>query len=368
MSSLTPQDKSTLSPRSTIHYWGSYDASYARHRIIQKGLRELGLAVQELRDQRPLPLRWLYMIGRLKQVPKDVPLIIGENSNYLLPVLAASSLTGRRVVFDTFVSLQDTFVDRVEGPRQLLLAGVGGIIDRLNSVAASVVLFDTQGTLRYFVENLGFNSKKGRVVYVGAETDLFAIQPPRLKRDGQVRVLFYGTFIPLHGIDVILEAAERLKHSRPDITFQLVGDGQERSRLMVQAERLQLANVSFGPRKVAYQELPQVIAGADICLGVFADRPKTRRVVPHKAFQSAACGRVLITADTPAIREVFNDGAAVLVQPGCAEDLAQSITALADNESLRCHVAMKGAERIHTGYNPAMIARQFLDALANTVN
>jgi glycosyltransferase involved in cell wall biosynthesis len=346
-----------------INYLGSYDASYARHRIIQRGLNELGYSIQEVRDQRSLPVRWFAMSRHLFSIPRYEPIVVGESSNYLFPVLFTSRLMGNPPVFDTFVSLKDTFSDRATHPSGKLLSVCGGILDRLNCWAAKAVVFDTAQTLTYFVRELGINAAKSHIVYVGAETSLFVPQPPRI-RDGCLRVLFYGTFIPLHGIDVILGAASIIQTVRDDIQFKLIGDGQERQRLWDRARSLQLTNLEFGPRHVPYEQLPELIASSDICLGIFANRPKTKRVVPHKAFQAAASSRVLVTADTPGIREVFSDETAVLVEPGNSVSLAKAIIRIADDEQHRQQIAARGSELVHSDYGPQAIAQQLLRAIA----
>ena len=46
-------------------------------------------------------------------------------------------------------------------------------------------------------------------------------------------------------------------------------------------------------------------------------------MIPNKAFQALACGTPLVTADTPAARELLADGeSALLVPPGDPEALA----------------------------------------------
>ena len=47
-------------------------------------------------------------------------------------------------------------------------------------------------------------------------------------------------------------------------------------------------------------------------------------MIPNKAFQALACGTPLVTADTPAARELLQDGeSALLVPPGDPEALAE---------------------------------------------
>lgn len=360
MSEIMSSDYRRISP---VHYFGSYDANYARHRIIQRGLQELGLAVVERRDQRALPLRWIALTRELARVKRGQPVVVGESSNFLTPVLTASRLLGHPAVFDTFVSLRDTVEDRRAGRWTRPLSFGAGLIDWVNSWAAGAVIFDTGQTRDYFINQFGLPMKKSSVVYVGAETDIFVGRPLPRRSHRPLRVLFYGTFIPLHGIDVILAAASRLMKISAKIEFHLVGNGQEHPRMKALARQLQLTNLVFGPDQVGYRELPELISSADVCLGVFADRPKTKRVVPHKAFQAAACGRPLVTGDTPGIREVFSHDTAMLVPLGDPDALATALMELADDPNRCAHLGKRGAALIHDSYGPRNIARQLINAL-----
>ena len=59
---------------------------------------------------------------------------------------------------------------------------------------------------------------------------------------------------------------------------------------------------------VEYDDLPREYWGAGCALGIFGTSDKAQRVIPNKAFQALACGAPLITADTPAARELLVDG------------------------------------------------------------
>jgi len=137
--------------------------------------------------------------------------------------------------------------------------------------------------------------------------------------------VFVGKLIPLHGVATILEAA-RLA---PDTRVYVVGSGQQQRLL---AERP--PNVDWTPWLV-YEQLPAVLRGSRAALGIFGTSAKAARVIPNKAFQALACGTPLITADTPAARELLVDGeSALLVPAGDPQALAAALSRVAREDEL----------------------------------
>lgn len=144
-----------------------------------------------------------------------------------------------------------------------------------------------------------------------------------------LRVLFYGKFTPLHGIDTILTAAKLLEDQK-DIRFEVIGSGQLSTKMNVLATKLDLGNVDFIPW-VPFERLPERIAAADVFLGIFGDTSKAARVIPNKVFQGMAMGAGIVTRDSPAIRRVLRDGDSVLlVPPADPTALAGAILRLRD--------------------------------------
>ena len=126
-------------------------------------------------------------------------------------------------------------------------------------------------------------------------------------------------------LETILAAAELA----PEIAFRVVGSGQLEPLL---ADRP--GNVDWVPW-VEYDDLPAEIQSAGCALGIFGTGAKAARVIPNKAFQALACATPLVTADTPAARELLADGRdALLVPPGDAAALAQAVRRLAGDPAL----------------------------------
>jgi glycosyltransferase involved in cell wall biosynthesis len=266
-----------------------------------------------------------------RRVPEDVDaVLVGYPGQPDVPA-ARRAARGRPVVFDALLSLHETLVeDRrrfMAGslPARALLA-----LDRAALRGADLVVADTQANADFLASLADFPPDRVEICLVGAEDRLFR---PGWSPAEPWTCLFVGKLIPLHGLETILAAA-RLA---PEIPVRLVGSGQLEPLL---ADRP--ANVEWVPW-VEYDRLPDELHRAGCALGVFGRSPKARRVIPNKAYQALACGTPLVTAGTPAARELLADGvSALLVPPSDPEALVAALRRLRDDAALAKRVAAGG--------------------------
>jgi len=249
-------------------------------------------------------------------------MIVGYPGHFDMP-LARRIARGRPVLFNPLVSLSETLVDdRGRFAEGSPAASVLRQVDRIALRRADLVVADTAQNARHLAELGQIARDRVEVCFVGAEERLFR---PGWQPRGRFHALFVGKLIPLHGLETILEAA-RLA---PEIPFRVVGSGQLAGLLDSRPENVEWVDW------VEYEQLPGEIQAAGCALGVFGTSTKASRVIPNKAFQALACGTPLVTADTPAARELLQDGeSALLVPSGNADALAAAVRRLAAEPAL----------------------------------
>jgi glycosyltransferase involved in cell wall biosynthesis len=327
-----------------VLYFGTYERDYPRNAQVISCLRGAGVEVLERHagvwEQRRH--KWSLGVGSVLRVaraetrllarprlPFDV-VIVGYPGHFDVPA-ARRVARGRPLVFNPLVSLWDTVVgDRGRFGESSAGAGVLRQVDRIAFRKADLVVADTEQHARFFRETFDLPHERVEVCLVGAEDRLFrpGRQPPTA-----FRALFVGKLIPLHGLDVILEAARLAS----EIPFRLVGSGQLEALLESRPPNVEWV------RWVEYDRLPEELQSAGCALGIFAANDKASRVIPNKAFQAIACGTPLVTADTPAARELLADGeSALLVPPGDPAALAGAVRRLAADPELARRVGEGG--------------------------
>jgi len=88
-------------------------------------------------------------------------------------------------------------------------------------------------------------------------------------------------------------------------------------------------------------------------------------VIPNKAFQALACGTPLVTADTPAARELLVDGeSALLVPPGDPEALAEALRRLAADDGLAERLGAGGLAAYRERASEEVLGRRWRELLA----
>jgi glycosyltransferase involved in cell wall biosynthesis len=319
-----------------VLYFGTYDRDYPRNAQVISCLRRAGVDVVERhvgvwegrRDSwraGPGTIAGLAVAElRLLRRPRDAfdVLLVGYPGHLDLPA-ARRSAGERPIVFNPLVSLADTFVAdrqrfRPGSPAARLLEE----IDRRALRAADLVVADTQANGRHLATLAALPPERIEVCLVGAEERLFR---PGWSPQEPFTCLFVGKLIPLHGLPTILEAAR----AAPELPFRVVGSGQLEPLLDDRP-----VNVDWVPW-VDYERLPEELHRAGCALGIFGTSDKARRVIPNKAFQALASGTPLVTADTPAARELlFHEESALLVPPGDGQALAAALRRLATDPEL----------------------------------
>jgi glycosyltransferase involved in cell wall biosynthesis len=342
-----------------VCYFGTYERAYPRNAQVISCLRSAGVEVKEehvavwddVRDGWSAgPGRALRLVSAearlLTRHPRGFDaFVVGYPGHFDLPA-ARRAAHGSPVVFNPLVSLADTLVgDRGRFRPGSLPARSLEAVDRHAFRAADLVVADTEAHAHFLGQLTGRDDIA--VCLVGAEDRLFT---PGWQPATVFTALFVGKLIPLQGVDTILAAAR----IAGELEFCVVGSGQLAPLLAGRT-----ANVRHVPW-IEYERLPDEIHAAGCALGVFGTTAKAQRVIPNKVFQALACGTPLITADTPAARELLVDGeSTLLVPPGDPQALADAVRRLAGDRDLARRIADGGRAAYERAASEEVLGRRW---------
>ena len=361
--------------------FGTYDRAHSANRLLRLALTGAGFEVVELHEPlweerrykeggyfrsaslASLGARYVAAARRLatrwRALGGPPPLVVTGFGGQLDVLLARQICRPRAgLVFAPLVSLSETLVDdrRVFAAGGLKARAVRAL-DRATLRAPDLVLADTAAHAAYLVE-LGAPAARVAAWHLGVEPEFL---PAQVTSPVPRRVLFYGRYLPLHGIDTIVTAATRLAEPAEIV---LIGGGPERSRIEATV-RASGASITLRD-EIPLAALPAELAAASIVLGVFGEGRKAAMVVPNKVYQAAAAGRPLVTRDGPALREVLTpDEHCLACAPGDPDALAGAIDRLLTDPALAARLGRAARAHVLERFSPERQAARLRVLLAD---
>lgn len=237
------------------------------------------------------------------------------------------------IIEDFFISLYDTMInDRKKFKSSSLIGKILLYLDRITLKRADEIIVDTHAHGNYFVKELGADKSKINVMYLMADSSIY--YPRTVKKSKELNnkflVLYFGSILPLQGIEVILQCIEKMKDIE-SVIFQIIGPVPKEYMDKYKTYK----NVVFIPW-LSQKALAEKIAAADLCLaGHFNNSiEKALRTIPGKAYIYDAMEKPMILGDNPANHELFkedNDNY-YYVEMGSSDKLKEKILYVMENK------------------------------------
>jgi glycosyltransferase involved in cell wall biosynthesis len=277
------------------------------------------------------------------------------------------------------MSLHLIFEERGIADAHPLTAQLVYWVERMACKMADLIILDTKPYRDYFCRKYDLSPLDFHLAPLGADERVYypldespsPCHPesgPELVEGspGCFSVAYHGQFVPLHGVAHIIEAA-RLLRDHQAIHFEFIGEGTTKQTAMAMAARYALSNVSF-TGWLDKEELSGHLAGADICLGIFGGSPQARLTVPNKIWEGLAMRKAVVTASTPAVRDVLTHRQHLyLCDPEDPISLAEAIQDLYENPALRERLARQGYAYCHEHFTMKETGRRFKQYLTELV-
>lgn len=255
---------------------------------------------------------------------------VGFAPQLLLPMLF---FLKKPVIIDFFISVYDTLVDdRKKVRADSFVARCIHAIDKKTLGAADLLICDTKAHRDYFSKEFRIEKDMFQVLYLEADVSIYKVTEVVKKLDQAVfQVLYFGSILPVQGVDVILRAMELLVKEK-QIRFTMIGP------LVREYDSIKnrLNNTEF-IEWMDQKNLAKRVAESDLCLaGHFSDEVgKANRTIAGKTYIYKALNKPVILGDSDANRELFvEDDMNYYVERGNPQKLALCIKQIAE-ETLR---------------------------------
>lgn len=342
-----------------ICYLGGFDPQYSRNNFLRQALAENGCEVVMCRVPPGMPTVQKYprLIAQYRQVWRTCDLLlVPEVQQTTVPLgWMLARMTGKPVVFDFFLSMHEMVVTERRQFRPGSLQAVRhAASDRAAGYLPDMLLVQTRRFAAFLESRYQLQISKMHVAPLGVNDSVFFPRRDGLVPDpARLTVLYFGSYIPNHGVPVILDAIELLRGDQR-FHFRFVGDGEGKAAALAAAQMRGL-DIEFLTR-VGFSEVPEQISRADIVVGVFGDTPQADMALANKVLQPLAMQKTVLAGDTHAIREHFTHGEHLQLVPlANAPALADGLRQLAADAALRARLAEAGYQRFCERLTPRVV-------------
>lgn len=229
---------------------------------------------------------------------------------------------------------------------------------------ATMILAVTPGMVRMMKER-GIPERRIVLITNGADTDAFVPMESSGgsdSDDGCMTVVYSGTHGLVHGMDVIVEAADILRDD-PRLRFLLIGDGVAKDGLVSMAQKKGLTNIEFRA-SVTPAELVIIIQRAGVCIATTDGSEFSRGTIPVKIFDCMACSKPIVAVlEGDGAEFVGRSGGGIAVPPGDAAGLAATLRDLVGDREERERLGRAGRKYVVKEYSRRILAEKMEELL-----
>lgn len=247
-----------------------------------------------------------------------------------------AKLTGARIVLDlhdpTPEVYQTKFGINPGGRAFSILAALEQISIRL----ANVVFTPNSAFRERFIER-GCPPEKIHVLMNSPQEEIFCAPAPHAM-SGAARpftLMFHGGIYHRHGLDLVLDAVDRLREEIPRLEFNVYGEGDWLPEFLKMIEEKRLGEHVRYHGHVPLETIAAAIPSIDI--GIIPNRRTTFTEInlPTRIFEYLIAGKPVIVPRTRGILDYFPDGSIFYFNADDANSLAKTIMWVHDDPAHR---------------------------------
>lgn len=255
----------------------------------------------------------------------------------------------KKVVTESYISFYDTEVNEKKRLQSdSLRAKKYKSYDKLIIEYGRPVIFLNKSEEAYHSEVAGTKAKSSAIVPLCIPYRDKATLPYANSQSNVLNVCWWGSFIPLHGLDIIIKSAKEL--SALDVPFRMHLFGRANGKKGKYEDLISSLNLSdkvilYTDQSFGNGQLQKfLINNCDIALGIFGASRKAKTVFANKMGDALSFGLPLLTQKTIALDEMCNISEELYsIENPTPKSLAEAIANISKN---RNDMKLRG----HNGY------------------
>jgi len=220
---------------------------------------------------------------------------------------------------------------------------------------------------RQFLNNLDGGSGKIHRIYHGIDTSLFLPKNPSRMLKEPYTILTVARMTEKKGIPTVLRSVRRLLDNGYSVRYILVGDGDEKYRILRLIDELGLSEkVSLlGTR--SHGAVVEQYGKADLfALGCEVASNGDRDGIPNVFLESMAMGVPIVATNISATPEVIkHEKTGLLVPPGNPDQMSRAMVRLLTDTGLRSRIIHTARELVTTEFNNKVLIEDLAEKFNN---
>ena len=219
--------------------------------------------------------------------------------------------------------------------------------------------------IKDYTVSLGVSDNKIEVISNGVDTGSFDSnnsEGNRLRSDLHLNdeklCVYCGRLDGWAGIDIISKLCDMARERKLNIKFLLAGSGE--------GENIERENIiSLG--EVSYEQVPTVLAVADVILIPFPNNEVSHAASPLKLFEGMSMQKPVIASKVSGIEEVISDGQnGFLADPENLEEWIIKLETVLASETLAARVGQNAKRTVEKRFDWTLLAKRY-DEILNAV-
>lgn len=226
--------------------------------------------------------------------------------------------------------------------------------------------FGRQGLINQATEDV---SHKVHLVYHGIDVRKF-VPPGNMHIRNKNTLLSIGRLTAQKGFPYLLQAIRKLKDQGVNVRCQLIGEGEQRQQLEEMIDQLGVSEQVQLLGAVTQEKIIDYYHSAWIFVLPCVDTlDGNRDGIPNVLMEAMACGLPVITTDNSGQPElVINNECGIIVHPCAADELAQAIKRLCEDNELWKNIQKYGRERVESYFDNRNTILPLLDLFEKHVH
>lgn len=238
----------------------------------------------------------------------------------------------KKIICEFYISNYDTLIlDRKEIAANSRMAHKLMAWDRkLHTCYRTIYLNQTEAERYASIAGYHLSELNYVIIPLSIEKRSFAKLQYYSKKSDVFNIVWWGTYIPLHGLDKIISAIAELVSNEQNIHFYIMGNSeskaQEYYRMIEQKNVCDFVTIRNDYSFTNGSLEPFLVENCDLAMGAFGDSEKARNVILNKCVEATAMKIPVLTQKSKAFQEFFSEcSASIFYSDNSIEAIKQSI-------------------------------------------